>query len=109
MEELKSCPFCGGKPTYDTDGSGWWVICMSCGVHTARTYTSGEKGKGLVTEQWNRRTEPGRKIGKWIRVPANSCIPVYMCTACGQRDNRMYDSDSFCPNCGADMRGESDG
>ena len=31
------------------------------------------------------------------------------CTACGRSHRGMYRTPNFCPNCGADMRGEEDG
>lgn len=50
--------------------------------------------------------EPVRR-GKWIREP--NCW--YRCAVCGDHypsiaDNMKY---NYCPNCGADMRGEKDG
>lgn len=46
------------------------------------------------------------KRGKWIKIsPAN----IYECSECGKHvmtnDICAYD---FCPNCGADMRGEQE-
>ncbi len=55
MTELKPCPFCGGKPAYDTNGVGYWVICTSCGAKTNITYIDGKRGKQIVTDHWNRR------------------------------------------------------
>ena len=56
--------------------------------------------------------EPERKKGKWIwlsstydRVP---CEMKFMCSEC-HHEVITHDSDPwerFCPNCGADMRGE---
>lgn len=44
--------------------------------------------------------EPERKTGKWI-----NSYKRQTCSVCKQRGYRSW---SFCPNCGADMRGESD-
>ena len=59
--------------------------------------------------------EPERKKGKWSFIGDN----MFECTCCGtpyttQQLNglRNYNTDpyapKFCPNCGADMRGEQD-
>ena len=47
--------------------------------------------------------------GEWKEtvVIENDCILKYWtCSACGKRVFCAY---NFCPNCGADMRGEKDG
>jgi Lar family restriction alleviation protein len=52
-EELKPCPFCGGKPRIDpTFGD---VICDGCGL-----IMEGKEGdsKADVLIAWNRRVEP---------------------------------------------------
>lgn len=49
--------------------------------------------------------EPKRKTGKWIR---EGWEVVYLrCSVCGYRDY-AEEHNNFCPNCGADMRGEKD-
>ena len=52
-------------------------------------------------------SQPERKKGKWINRSLNILYPEwerYTCSVCGEHSNR-YD---YCPNCGADMRGERD-
>ena len=44
--------------------------------------------------------EPERKKGKWI-----NSYKRQTCSVCKQRGYRSW---SFCPNCGADMRGEQE-
>ena len=44
--------------------------------------------------------QPERKTGKWLR--SGSCIFPYECDRCGDTNERAT---PFCPNCGADMRG----
>mgnify|MGYP003539004052 CR=1 FL=1 len=59
--------------------------------------------------------EPRR--GKWIRTGSGSLYDHYECSECGKApkwecmgDNRWKIAfTGFCPNCGADMRGEQDG
>ena len=46
--------------------------------------------------------DPERKKGRWYDVGSLSC----RCSECGCKSPKEY---SFCPNCGAEMRGEEDG
>ena len=59
--------------------------------------------------------EPERKTGRWI--PSDSELEI-KCNKCGKDFREYVDSPDyiylvecpkFCPNCGADMRGEKDG
>ena len=51
--------------------------------------------------------QPERKTGKWID---NDKINFPQCSECGMWIDVMQQSGemNFCPNCGADMRGEND-
>ena len=61
--------------------------------------------------------QPEPKRGKWIRTGSGSLYDHYECSECGKApkwecmgDNRWKIAfTDFCPNCGADMRGEQDG
>ena len=61
--ELKPCPFCGGKAKlYNQKVIGGYdysyVICDSCGIRTLKYEVSTEYcAKDKATEDWNRRTE----------------------------------------------------
>ena len=55
---------------------------------------------------WKPIVQPERKKGKWIEITDHETPIVCKCTECGWLTTH-YDSFSFCPNCGADMRGES--
>ena len=52
--------------------------------------------------------KPERKKGKWIPICGNkACI----CSECNEEYDHTYEfieNWNFCPNCGADMRGEAD-
>ena len=55
--------------------------------------------------------QPERK-GRWIKLDMHAHLADHKCTACGQEcyvptcmGEPMY---TYCPNCGADMRGESE-
>ena len=51
--------------------------------------------------------EPQRKKGKWIKMSDADGI-YWACSECGEDIPRTESIDkiNFCPNCGADMRGE---
>lgn len=46
------------------------------------------------------------KKGKWIGADYDWDIGIYMCDQC---EKFAMTKSGFCPNCGADMRGEEDG
>ncbi len=52
--------------------------------------------------------EPERKDGKWIRhgIKEGHLIEKYTCSECGFYFGTK--TSNFCPDCGADMRGEQD-
>ena len=119
MAELKHCPFCGGEAfvSYDHDGvcdtSGrhwaYTVVCNKCCATSGLTYS-----RERAIEAWNKRTE--RPKGQWVYKEGgfvcSNCegdIPqkVNFCRGCYMDADDVFSN--FCPNCGADMRGESDG
>ena len=63
---------------------------------------------------------PERKRGKWIAVTEDGDVYKRICSCCGREaffqnddpdelyDGGRYELSDFCPNCGADMRGEQD-
>lgn len=61
--------------------------------------------------------QPERKTGKWIQKSKPmefNTVWWYECSECGDKPPRdRYGNpdylSNFCPNCGADMRGEKDG
>lgn len=53
--------------------------------------------------------QPERKTGKWIDDNIFGQLPVIICDQCKTFFPLQFgDSHNFCPNCGADMRGEQD-
>ena len=51
--------------------------------------------------------EPERKKGKWILDNSRLRGNRYTCDQCGyETDSSWNPPGNFCPNCGADMRGE---
>jgi hypothetical protein len=55
--------------------------------------------------------QPEARTGKWTLGFDNKYMEkYYYCSCCGGRKYGEYEPlDYFCPNCGADMRGEKDG
>ena len=88
---------------FETDGDTMWQ--SGCWVR----YRAIEQ---TVKEQPT--IEPERKTGKWIDavIPNdNGGLPVQVCDQCNTFFPLAYTGGGhrFCPNCGADMRGEQDG
>ncbi len=57
MNELKPCPFCGGKARIDCNEEGfYWVQCSAC-MATSSEVRSGPRVdvRDIVREKWNRR------------------------------------------------------
>mgnify|MGYP004502718599 CR=1 FL=1 len=57
MNDLKPCPFCGGKAVFCADCCGAVVACLECDIvfATAEINTSVQQ----LAEAWNRRTDNG--------------------------------------------------
>lgn len=61
MDELKSCPFCGGEASYTDnfygDKIGHCIFCKDCGAGTAILTGAipPEELKAMTYRDWNRR------------------------------------------------------
>lgn len=55
-----------------------------------------------LSEYFISSAQPEREKGKWIPI-SDGYVDIYECNQCG--DTEDYER-NFCPNCGADMRGE---
>ena len=71
---------------------------------------------GLLWKAWIESlpsAQPERIKGHWIDavIPNDSgCLPVIVCDKCNTFFPLQFGAGhNFCPNCGADMRGEQDG
>ena len=117
VEYPEDCPEYKGKPyfsiLYDEDGElfeGFGTYKPEVLSEYIREYFMGADGVE-------------RKKGKWIKMSDADGI-YYACSECGKEISRVphfnpqFDSfprlkslekTNFCPNCGADMRGEKDG
>lgn len=79
-------PDCTSKPedVYFGDGVGHDNIC--------------------ACSEYRPSAQPVRKTGQWIKRKKGAI--GYNCSCCGKSDiSNHFD---YCPNCGADMRGEQD-
>lgn len=56
--------------------------------------------------------QPERKKGRWIYEGKRGRFPACRCSECGNVENADWailgDNVNYCPNCGADMRGEEE-
>ena len=110
MNELKNCPFCGGKPILYTSHISKYpfsvVACTDCSVTTTKyekdhtwlgcTYKeAADLSKVEARTAWNRRAEP-------IALPMDIDDGDVCCPNCG----RIYDPDEmvwmaeYCYECG---------
>ena len=99
MNELKSCPFCGGKAVHLDDDN---IYCYYCGVTfllddfiyrgEAEDY---EEARQMAIEAWNRRVDD--KVGKWIEKDET---PWVQCSLCGVASLLTPE---YCPKCRARM------
>jgi Lar family restriction alleviation protein len=91
-DELKKCPFCGGKPKWKMDDyDKVWIECRECGSRTKiinATQQSLNKTEAELMSAWNRRTPDvdcdgasktangtclGYSVSKADDEPCNSC------------------------------------
>ena len=89
----------------------WTVLSTVENLPSAQPDLSGYSDK-LWKAAYERGKREGRKTGKWIH---KGCA-CFECNQCGERVTlNVYTTEKtnerfkFCPNCGADMRGEEDG
>ena len=84
-------------------------------VDTERVYTNGVELVPIFRmNQWfehlsSAKPEPERKTGRWIRIKKKSLINCSVCKRCSWSFgfDRIVKTFNYCPNCGADMRGET--
>lgn len=129
-DELKPCPFCGGKPTFvhaTSEDIGNGYVCRTLAViscdHCMFDMTGETDEDAVVT--WNARAERTCRI-EWRGeiYESEDCIEEdgsYFCTACDQELTGSlaeawddYQAWGYkgeqpfrnCPNCGAKIEGE---
>ena len=106
MDELKPCPFCGGKAvlehTYWAYSKCSYIICVSCLAKSKSFPISTEESSDKqAADVWNQREDSDRKPGRWLNpelIPDS--IDGHMhaeCSVC----HEVRIVDNFCPNCGS--------
>lgn len=100
MDELRPCPFCGGKPVaIETHPGAGFIECTQCGC-AMDEYEAGDPE--TLTKHWNRRAERTCHIDMPV-IDWETGETDYVCSACGfsadpQDWAETYD---YCPRCGA--------
>lgn len=108
MEELKPCPFCGGKAQLITIGSGglWDHNAVECEKCNIRVFAQDPEEEEPVIECWNKRAF---RIGRWKKVEGNYITPGgtpwFECAQCGGGQH-LYGVEYpkrvlVCPKCGS--------
>lgn len=112
MNDLKKCPFCGGRPHFEDYGKyGRWGVKHTCKGGTGNDrrigiYASGFDTKQEAVDAWNARAEAQ---GHWEIIVDDYDCEMMLCSVC---KSEFYDGDNdtvdqlpnYCPNCGAEMR-----
>uniref|UniRef100_A0A6M3J5B8 Putative restriction alleviation protein n=1 Tax=viral metagenome TaxID=1070528 RepID=A0A6M3J5B8_9ZZZZ len=58
IEELKLCPFCGGKASFQEIGAQRGRFCIRCHKCWAKSVFVDDYEKNIAIEQWNKRVDP---------------------------------------------------
>ena len=96
MEEIKPCPFCGGRgfiqDAVSASDGVTFVMCVKCGA-TAEEMGLGHKAEAVAA--WNRRAERAAE-----RIVESDKEGRSHWFACGQCREPLGPLDSYCPACG---------
>lgn len=85
---------CGSDDFFFAEnGNSMGIYCSYCGKWK----------KWADKNERNLSMKRERKTGEWIDKGEDYMIR-WTCSNCGRRDTHIY---NFCPDCGADMRGEN--
>lgn len=75
MGELKPCPFCGGKPFFDKDDSGWnWIECSDCHACSNQKVSAMDDCKPILAEEWNNRPDIQHLEQRLAEVEEAICV-----------------------------------
>ena len=90
--------------------SGYYFDCNRCNCdECSLNYEQGNMGEQKeALDMAIKALEQTRPKGTWIFKNDNIAIPTgyYQCSEC--KEGKLLVKDNFCPNCGADMRGDSE-
>lgn len=108
MNNLKSCPFCGGVAKLNAPGykfySPYWCKCTQCGAEGPIKLSGIEAEKG-----WNERVKDDVEqeaippVRESDSVPGELASWWYVCGACGRGVDYH---DRFCRHCGKGLKWE---
>lgn len=124
MEELKPCPFCGGKPTFESESYRYGggdlflyynvdVVCNGCGVRMTVENPSAcdgcvpeEYALDFAIEAWNTRHERTCKnesdYSEWVCSECQCWIPLDTSEDAIKNGSKW----NYCPHCKARIEGD---
>ncbi len=106
MDELKPCPFCGGKAILQSapPQDNYFVSCRKCGATTMKYFP----GKEEAAVMWNRRAAPENKLEKGQAMIQRAMREIkeehcgdYDCLLPENKldDSRYWADDAACNDC----------
>ncbi|MBP6517893.1 Lar family restriction alleviation protein [Shewanella sp.] len=82
IQNLKPCPFCGGKADFDYDDSGYnWVFCTKCGVTTDTDMHDEFDARLRLAKAWNTRADGWISVNNDPMCNGLDSIPVDVFTS----------------------------
>lgn len=102
---LKPCPFCGAPAHMWKTNYCVYIECKEYNAADHQIEVSG-RTEEEAAEAWNRRTP---EKGFWYALEKGEkgySAGDFKCSICGMPNVTYKAKPNFCPNCGADMRGE---
>lgn len=91
------------------------IVAKCYEIDNDRVYCSPEMADKIYRALYEKTNVQNMHRGEWVdkEIPCNPYPPVFCveCSACGYRVGRetfQENTFNYCPNCGADMRGEEE-
>ena len=109
MDNLKTCPFCGGEAYYSYNDGSWYVACFDCGSKEFESMAFGyppsnmKERRDEAIKRWNRRVfEPKTAVWKQAGTKTIECSRCSFGITFAEKS--LY---KYCPYCGSKMEYEN--